>query len=192
MLWVIYNQSWNFPQKVDIQNAKVVSLDPFFGKASIQVVEYAKSFNKPVVTVDCSFDDPIFLNSDIVIISEEYLRDTYPDYSTPTIIREYKECCDGTVIFTFGHQEILYGSRDKGFENIVPYRINPVDTTGAGDSFRAGIIYGLLNKWQIGKMIEFASALAAIVCQSIPGVLNSPGYDEVKSFLNRYQTNSNL
>jgi sulfofructose kinase len=184
-------KSWNFPQKVDIQNAKVVSLDPFFDKASIQVIEYAKSFNKPVVTVDCKFDDPIFLSSDVAIISEEYLRDTYPDYSMPSIIRKYKECYDGMVVFTFGHQEIQYGSKDKGFESMAPYRINSVDTTGAGDYFRAGIVYGVLNKWPIGKMIEFASALAAIVCQSIPGVLNSPGYDEVKSFMNRYQSNSN-
>lgn len=179
-------KSWNFPQKIDIQNAKVISLDPFFSEASIQVVEYAKSLNKPVVTVDCKFDDLIFLNSDIAIISEEYLRDTYPDYSTPSIMRKYKEGYDGTIIFTFGHQEIYYGSQDKGFESMVPYRINPVDTTGAGDSFRAGIIYGLIKKWPIGKTIEFASALAAIVCQSIPGVLNSPSYVEVKSFMNRY------
>ena len=182
-------KSWNLPKKIDIQNAKVICLDPFFSVASLQVAKYAKSLNKPIVTVDCKFDDPIFLAADVAIISEEYLRDTYPGQKIPSITREYRENSSGTVIFTFGHKEILYGSRQEEYRKFKPYIINPVDTTGAGDSFRAGIIYGTLKKWTTEKTIDFASALAAIVCQSFPGVLNSPSYDEVISFVKNYQTN---
>jgi len=177
-------KSWNLPKKKDVQNAKVICLDPFYGKASLQVAKYAKILNKPIVTVDCKFDDPIFLASSIAIISEEYLRDTYPRHEISSLTREYKENSRGTVIFTFGHKEILYGSREEKYKEYSPYKISPADTTGAGDSFRAGIICGLLKKWPTGKTIEFASALAAIVCQSLPGVLNSPSYDKVISFIN--------
>jgi sugar/nucleoside kinase (ribokinase family) len=181
-------KSWNSPHKIDIQNAKVVSLDPFFGKASLQVAEYAQSYNKPVVTVDCKFNDPVFLRSDTAIISEEYLKHTYPDHSPPAVMHKYREGYDGTVIFTFGHQEIHYSARGQEFERMTPYQIDPVDTTGAGDSLRAGVIYGLVMEWQIEETIAFASALAAIVCESIPGVLNSPGYDQVKSLMDSYQS----
>jgi len=92
------------------------------------------------------------------------------------------------VIFTFGHKEIIYGARGEENKTFIPFEITPVDTTGAGDSFRAGIIYGLLKNWPIEKTIEFASALAAIVCQTLPGVLNSPNYDEVISFINSAST----
>ncbi len=184
-------KSWNLPKKIDIKNAKVVCLDPFFGKASLQVAKYAKSLNKPIVTVDCKIDDPIFLASDIAIISEEYIRDTHPGQSIPSITREYKDSSSGTVIFTFGHKEILYGSREEKYKKFTPYKISPVDTAGAGDSFRAGIIYGLLKKWRTGKTIEFASALAAKVCQSFPGVLNSPSYDDVISFIKNCESDSN-
>jgi len=183
-------KSWNLPKKIDIQNAEVICLDPFFGKASRQVAQYAQSLNKPIVTVDCKFDDPIFLASAVAIIAEEYLRDTYPRHSIPSITREYQTNSSGTVIFTFGHKEILYGSREEKYKSYTPYKINPADTSGAGDSFRAGIIYGLLKNWPAGKTIEFASALAAIVCQSVPGVLNSPGYDRVISFIKNYQSDS--
>ena len=182
-------KSWNLPKRIDIQNAEVVCLDPFFSEASVQAAHYAKSLNKCMVTVDCKFDDPVFLASDVAIISEEYLRDVYSQYSVPTIIREYEERSNGTVMFTFGHKEIVYGSKDVAYKKFTPYKIDPVDTTGAGDSFRAGIIYGLLEKWPMGKTVEFASALAAIVCQSFPGVLNSPTYDEVIGFIKEHGSN---
>jgi sugar/nucleoside kinase (ribokinase family) len=140
--------------------------------------------------VDCKFNDPIFLGSAVAIISEEYLRDTYPRQRIDSITRKYKETSSGTVIFTFGHKEIVYGSREEKDQIFIPYPINPIDTTGAGDSFRAGIIFGYLKEWPTGKTIEFASALAALVCQSAPGVLNSPGYDEVISFMKRYESSS--
>lgn len=176
-------KSWNLPESIDIQNARVICLDPFFGEASLQVASYAKAFDKPIVTVDCRFDDPIFLASHIAIISEEYIGHTYPHQSAASVIQEYKVNSSAIVIFTFGHKEIIYGSQDQGYKTFKPFEISPVDTAGAGDSFRAGILYGLLKQWSLGKTIEFASALAAIVCQSFPGVLISPTYAEVVAFL---------
>jgi sugar/nucleoside kinase (ribokinase family) len=185
-------KSWNTPKKIDIQNAKIVCLDPFFGEASLKVAQYAQALNKPVVTVDCKFDDPIFLGSHIAIISEEFLRFTYPDENIGAITSNYRTHTGGIVIFTFGHQEILYGSSEEEFQRFEPYQIDPVDTTGAGDSFRAGVIYGYLKQWTTQESIQFASALAAMVCQSFPGVLNSPSYDEVLSFIQRYNRSASL
>ncbi len=183
-------KSWNFPEKIDVQNAEIICLDPFFGQASLQVAQYARSLKKPIVTIDCKCDDPLFLAADVAIISEEFLNFNYPDHSIPAITRTYKENARGVVIFTFGHKEILYSARDEENKTFKPFEIAPVDTTGAGDSFRAGIIYGLLKNWPIETMIEFASALAAIVCQTFPGVLNAPNYDEVISFIKKYKHNT--
>ncbi len=44
-----------------------------------------------------------------------------------------------------------------------------VDTTGAGDVFHAGYIYGLLKGWTIEKTVEFASAFAALKCLKTGG-----------------------
>ena len=180
---LLQEKSWNVPEKEDIKNAKIICLDPFFGEASHRVANYANAFKKPVVTVDCKFDDPIFLASELAIISEEYIGHTYSHHDIASLAQRYKESCNGTVVFTFGHEEILYGSRDEEFRRFTPYRINPIDTTGAGDSFRAGVIFGTLQKWPMEKTIAFSSALAAMVCQSLPGVLSSPRYDEVLSFM---------
>ena len=64
----------------------------------------------------------------------------------------------------------------------------PFDTAGAGDSFRAGVVYGLMMGRDVEEIIRFSSALAAIVCTRSPGVLDAPGYDEVTAFIARAGT----
>jgi len=47
------------------------------------------------------------------------------------------------------------------------FRVDTVDTTGAGDIFHAGFIYGLLQGWPLPRQLEFACAAAALNCTGI-------------------------
>jgi sulfofructose kinase len=47
------------------------------------------------------------------------------------------------------------------------FRVDTVDTTGAGDIFHAGFIYGLLQGWPLRRQLEFACAAAALNCTGI-------------------------
>ena len=87
------------------------------------------------------------------------------------------------MIFTFGNDLLWYAGPDETIKSFQPYPIDPVDTTGAGDSFRAGVVYGFLNGWSADKTIDFAAAVAAMICTRFPGVLNSPTLDEVVDFM---------
>lgn len=46
------------------------------------------------------------------------------------------------------------------------YRVPVSDTTGAGDIFRAGFIYGLLKEWTLEQQLDFSCAAAALNCMS--------------------------
>lgn len=61
--------------------------------------------------------------------------------------------------------------------------VDAVDTTGAGDVFRAGFIHALLNGESPHDMLRFANAAAALSCTR-PGALNSvPSLADVVAFM---------
>jgi sugar/nucleoside kinase (ribokinase family) len=40
--------------------------------------------------------------------------------------------------------------------------VRAFDTTGAGDAFNAGVLYGLSRDWEPRRILSFANAVAAI------------------------------
>jgi 2-dehydro-3-deoxygluconokinase len=62
------------------------------------------------------------------------------------------------------------------------YEIQIVDRVGAGDAFAAGLIFGLLSKFEPQRAIDFAAA-AACLKHSIPGDFNLVSREEVEQLL---------
>ncbi len=180
-------KQWNAPQEIDIQNAILVSLDPYFKDESLRIAQMCVQHKKPYVTIDCKYDDFMAQNADAVIISHELRDQEYRDRVMLEIFEQYQENCKGLIIFTFGSDELWYARRGEKIKKFQPYKIIPIDTTGAGDSFRSGIIYGILKSWDDATTVEFASAVAACVCLTIPHTLNAPGLDGVLRFMEEHK-----
>jgi len=47
------------------------------------------------------------------------------------------------------------------------FRVNAIDTTGAGDVFHGAFVYGLVQGWGIKDLLEFSCAAAALNCESL-------------------------
>jgi sugar/nucleoside kinase (ribokinase family) len=63
------------------------------------------------------------------------------------------------------------------------YRVVPVDTTGAGDSFNAGFLYASLEGLDLAERLRFACACGALATQRIGGVQGAPTLAEVRAFM---------
>ncbi|MHC9543755.1 MAG: carbohydrate kinase family protein [Vulcanimicrobiota bacterium] len=63
------------------------------------------------------------------------------------------------------------------------FPVNVVDTTGCGDAFHGGLIYGILQEWPSERQLEFASAVAALKCRARGGRTGLPTVPEVEEFL---------
>ncbi len=57
------------------------------------------------------------------------------------------------------------------------------DTTGAGDAFHGGFIYGMLNGEDLETCMKLGNAVAALKCRSLGGRAALPTVDELKDFL---------
>ena len=59
------------------------------------------------------------------------------------------------------------------------------DTTGAGDAFHGGFLYGLLTGKDIETSLKFGNAVAAIKCSALGARTALPTKPELESFLSR-------
>lgn len=176
-------EAWNMPAEDDIRHAKVVCLDPFFGEASHRVAQLACSAGVPVVTVDCLPHDPVAGHAAAIVVSESYLRAKFPDRPMASVFDEYLQATRGLVIFTLGENGGWYGRRGTALRTYAAYPVTAIDTTGAGDSFRAGIVFGILQGWDDARLVDFGAAVAAIVCTRSPGAVNAPSFAETLEFM---------
>jgi len=63
------------------------------------------------------------------------------------------------------------------------YPVEAVDTSGAGDAFIAGFIYGHLQQWSLPESARFASAAAACSVQALGATTGVPDADTVLQFM---------
>jgi sulfofructose kinase len=57
----------------------------------------------------------------------------------------------------------------RQFHYVPAYRVPVADSTGAGDIFHAGVIYGVLQGWPVSATLRFAAAAAALKCEKLGG-----------------------
>ncbi len=103
--------------------------------------------------------------ADIVINSAASIREQHPDIDVRVHGRALQAYTGGVVIVTDGGRELWSIDRD-GVEYLIrPPQIRATDSTGAGDSFRAGVIYGLIQHWPLAETLRWATAVGALQVQ---------------------------
>ncbi|PYX53525.1 MAG: carbohydrate kinase [Acidobacteria bacterium] len=90
----------------------------------------------------------------------------------------------------FGHTTVIKQGREgvavirNGQATSAPaFEIQPLDTTGAGDSFNAGFIFKYLNRAPLQDCIVWGSACGALSTRSLGGIDAFPTCAEIEKFL---------
>jgi sulfofructose kinase len=122
---------------------------------------------------------------DHLVVSEKFARQ-YSSSSDPDIaLRRLADCGAGAVTVTCGRS----GSRSMTAEGQVlcqkAFAIDVVDTTGCGDVYHGGYIYGILQGWPLAVTVRFATACAALKTRALGGRTAIPRLPEVMSFLQK-------
>jgi sugar/nucleoside kinase (ribokinase family) len=67
------------------------------------------------------------------------------------------------------------------------FKVAPIDTTGAGDSFDAGFIFQHLQGASLQKCVVWGNACGALSTRALGGIESFPSFSEVESFLTEHK-----
>lgn len=93
-----------------------------------------------------------------------------------------RELGPSVVVITLGEKGSLCSSEAASFWT-PGYRVDVIDTNGAGDVFFGALAYGLLQFEELRNSVEFANAVAALKCTQLGGRAGIPTFDETVTFI---------
>ena len=174
---------WNIPKEEDIAGCKAAAIDPFFGDESLKVAEICKKLNIPYVTIDSPHDSPLHKMAAVNVVSKECTGQHYKGMAAEEIMKLMMAESEALTIITQGGGEMLYGRKGGEIKKMKPFPVEVKSTLGAGDTFKAGCVYGLIMGMKDDQLVRFASACSGIAISRFPLPLNPPKWHEVQLLL---------
>jgi sulfofructose kinase len=159
---------------------RALHLDGVDRAAAIQAAVWATEAGIPtVIDLEGSTDrlEELLGYVDVAIISRDYAVELglgSPETAAALLARFG---CTLTAV-TLGADGVVARCDDHTLR-VPAFPITAVDTTGAGDVFHAGVIYGLLSGWEVERILHFASAAAALQCTQHGAQAGIPPLDAV-------------
>jgi sulfofructose kinase len=160
------------PDELDrewIVNARALLVDGRDTAAAAKAAKWAHEAGIPVIAdLDEPYPglDPLLANVDYLIVSRDFpaklsgktnLRESLPELQRRFGSRLTAATLGTDGVLAWDGEQFHYGRA---------YQVPAVDTTGAGDIFHAGFIYGLLQNWPLQRNLDFACAAAALNCMA--------------------------
>jgi len=173
-----------------VASTKVLHFTPHDARACLRLAEAARS-NGTIVSIDVDnvFEgiEKLLGSVDIIIASSDFPAKLFGPMDERSALRELQSRFGAPVVgLTLGEQGSLLLSGDTFIETPgfgVPGGCK--DTTGAGDSFRVGLLYGMIKGESIEESARTANAVAALKCRAIGARTALPTSEEVDDLLKK-------
>lgn len=128
------------------------------------------------------FTDDILHLADYPIVSEKFAHTFFGNSQHRKNVLKLLDFGGTIAGITLGPKGSVIAKDGEVFK-IPAFSVQAVDTTGAGDLFHAGCMYGILQNWDIQAISQFASAVAALGCLALGARSGIPTLTEVSDFL---------
>ena len=168
-----------------IASARILHVDDEDQEAAIAAATVARSAGVPCASdIDRITDrtKDLIAAVSIPIFAQHVLPVMTGESDVERGLRAMRQWNDGMLCVTLGPSgAILLKDDELVIEPAFP--VKAVDTTGAGDVFRAAFIYALLKEYPLRKMVRFANAAAAVSCTRAGAMASVPAMREVEQFV---------
>ncbi len=172
-------------RKEEVRSGKILHLDGHDIRAALQCARWAKEEGISTV-VDLDKVDPftseLVQHIDFIITSSRFPTAYTGISNQKDALLEFQKQTRGFICSTLGDDGAIALVNGE-LLHIEGLKVKAVDTTGAGDVFHGGFIYGLLQNWDAEEILRFANAAAALKCRELGGRKGIPTLEEIQNFL---------
>lgn len=164
---------------------RVLHVDDVDEEASIRVAQLAAAAG---VRVTSDLDrmterTPELVRSVSVPIFAEHLPPLLTGERDPErALRKLRTLHPGLLCVTLGTNGAMALDGDR-IVHSPAFAVTAVDTTGSGDVFRAGFVYGMLAGWPTAEVLRFSNAAAAVSVTRFGAMAGAPSLAEVNDLL---------
>lgn len=172
-------------RNVDFAKFQTVLCDVRWHEGAAYALEMAKKAKIPsVLDADVTPQDISDLVglADHVAFSEPGLAKFAQTDDLLSGLRLAQTRTDGKVYVTAGADGCYWLENDT-IQHASGFKVNVLDTTGAGDVFHGAFAFALAQGMETRETVRFASAVAALKCTKFGGREGIPDLETVKAFL---------
>jgi sulfofructose kinase len=168
-----------------VLTARVLHVDDVDESAAIRTARIASARG---MTVTSDLDrvterTPELIASVSIPIFAEHVPPTLTGERDPErALRKLRKQHPGLLCVTLGTAGSMALDGDRLIQ-VPAFSVHAMDTTGAGDVFRAGFVYGLLAGWATLDVLRFANAAAAVSCTRLGAMGSAPTLTDVEQML---------
>ena len=146
--------------------AALLVVDPFLGQRAVDAARMGRKAGVSVFGTALLGEHPLAEHCDVVVNSSGFLRRHRVDSPSDVAVALLKAGVE-TVVITRGQDGCsVYRETGRSFD-LPAYSVPVRETSGAGDAFRAGLIYGYLQGWTLTRGLQFAGGCAGLTCGAV-------------------------
>jgi sugar/nucleoside kinase (ribokinase family) len=165
-----------------IADARVVHVDDVDQDAAIRAAHVGREAGR-IVTSDLDRLTPrteeLVAAVTVPIFAEHVPPALTGEDDQERALRKLRARHDGLLVVTLGPRGALALEGDR-LHHAPAFDVEATDTTGSGDVFRGGFIYGLTRGWPVDRTLRFANAAAAASCTRLGAINGAPGAEETQ------------
>jgi sugar/nucleoside kinase (ribokinase family) len=164
---------------------KYLALDLYGGPERLATAQLAFENGVSTAIGDVIWPDhPALPFASIATNSGPFVRQHFPGMDVRQHARRLQSISKGIVITTDGPRTVhALDAQGNGY-TIQPPETTAVDATGAGDAFRAGLLYGLLQGFDLPRSLSLGVACGSLKVRNLGAATTLPDLREIEALAN--------
>ena len=174
-----------------LEGVRYLALDLYGGPERLAIARLAFHAGVSTAIGDVIWPDhPALPVTSIATNSGPYIRQHFPGVDVRQHAHRLQSISKGMVITTDGPNTVHALDAQGNGWTIQPPETTTIDATGAGDAFRAGLLYGLLHGFDLPRSLCWGVATGSLKVRSLGAATTLPDFQEIEALANSLQPQS--